>query len=554
MNALAYSAVVAFGGLTLFAEALRQFSVPTKLESHDNFPILRDLELASLSTPTEYVRGFIFYVMFYLAAYAAFLASTELYSLLELASERIATAGPTGNFEGSASPTASSIGSYAKPLFISTTIVMALSFGVISKFEAWVRNISHRMAGIPRGVYRIISKLNRINYAKIGSAMTLPKLAAFDQIAGAQIGADPQDAQTKELRADLRAIDVLSPGLIGSESVKFWPQSSLNTFSNIVQRQKDLEDRVGEGIEKFGEDEIDNQQLSELVHECKNNALALFALLYIKNRNIGLTNLYSPISKIIIDLRTQKVDTIAQCIFGALIFTFFISLAGYIFVDFIYFYVFRNENGQSAFQIFSSNIKDVSQQALWFSLKISALLSIAAFLAAATRETHIEMGLWSPWVSRKTPYRRLVLTAILPALLATAAFGAIELIEYIAVPYFKNDFIITSRHMVEFIRTYVPFHFLLVVVPFFCALCIYILSNVHARSPLSRTIGIAVGFAGACFFWSLISIFMTYGFAENDETTVSVLYSIKEALLYFGATFAFFVSFAALIELTEAET
>ncbi|MGH6925146.1 MAG: hypothetical protein ACRED5_15540 [Propylenella sp.] len=554
MDDLAYLAVVIFGGLTLIVEATRQFAIPTKLDSHENFPTLRGLELASLSTRNEYIRGYVFYVFFYLVAYAAFLGSTELFELLEAAAGRIDTTGPTGSFEGADGSLSLDSGKYAKPLFISTTIIFALSIGVISRFEYWVRTFAHRLAGIPRGVYRVITQVNKIDYDNLGKLGKLPNLTRFNEAAATLTQVERESRSYVELRQDLKILDVVSPSLIGELSERFWPQDSLNMFSALVKQQREVDAKIGKGIEDLREGKTTASELVEVVHDGKNGALALFSLLYIRNRNIGLPNLQNPTSRIIIELRREKSNPVTQSVFGATLFSFFLSIIVYILIEVAYYYVFIDSEDAGLAETIGREISNIARSAIWFALKFTALFAIAAFLAAAVRESHAEMGAWSPWVARVTPYQKLVYSSLFPAVLATAAFALVSFLEYAVMPYLTSGVIITGRHIIEFGRSYLPFILLAAMLPFFASLCVYIVANVHVKLRWYRTTLIGVLFSFACFVWVAIAIVITYGIAPNEAGAESLMFSLKEASVYFVSALVFFASFAVLLELTEGRT
>ena len=159
--AIAYWAIVFLGAFTLVVEAYRQFKTPIDVHSHDRYPILSNAKIEDLCTSGEHSRGFVVYVSLYIGAYATILGSAEVYEIVALNADSLnVPIGASGDISGFGS-TALGASDLGKPIFISAIIIAALSMGIFAPIEKTLRSYSHWIAGIPRGIYRVISEMDK---------------------------------------------------------------------------------------------------------------------------------------------------------------------------------------------------------------------------------------------------------------------------------------------------------------------------------------------------------------------------------------------------------
>lgn len=180
MNNLIYAGVVLFGAITLVIEARRNYSVSAKHHPFAFYGILEHLEARHLCSPREWNFGFYVYSLLYLISYAVLLSSTELVELIYRSNAAANLVGATGTTLGPESDPFNLSGTdYGKPLFISAFIIAFYSVGATRNIELHIRTLAHRLAGVPRGVYQVLDRLQDPDFLSETTPPTGPLMASF---------------------------------------------------------------------------------------------------------------------------------------------------------------------------------------------------------------------------------------------------------------------------------------------------------------------------------------------------------------------------------------
>lgn len=180
MNNLIYAGVVLFGAITLVIEARRNYSVSAKHHPFAFYGILEHLEARHLCSPREWNFGFYVYSLLYLISYAVLLSSTELFELIYNSNAAANLVGATGTTLGPESDPFNLSGTnYGKPLFISAFIIAFYSIGATRNIELHIRTLAHRLAGVPRGVYQVLDRLQDPDFLSETTPPTGPLMASF---------------------------------------------------------------------------------------------------------------------------------------------------------------------------------------------------------------------------------------------------------------------------------------------------------------------------------------------------------------------------------------
>ena len=242
---LAYLAVVALGAVTLVLEASRQFSVPVNVHPHDRYPILKGVELEALCTNAELIRGFLIYASIYLGAYGTILTSAELYDLITSSDPTGKVVGAKGDIIGPKDDSVlGDLSGYGKPIFVSAIIIAALTAGIFAPIERTVRSYSHRIAGIPRGVYRIISRLHRIEYTTLSKNFQLPLRDNFNKKVTELFPDSENNDLVMEIQDALQAIDLISPSVTGQLRDQIFPSFRLPIIDELINKQAEAQSNL----------------------------------------------------------------------------------------------------------------------------------------------------------------------------------------------------------------------------------------------------------------------------------------------------------------------
>lgn len=297
MNPLIYWGVVLAGAVTLLIEANRNFLQSLTATPFDDHPILKGVKVNELCTQSERRLGFAFYSLLYFAVYILALSSSEVFELLSNATQSSTQIGPTDGLDGQENdPLGLVAGGYGKPIMISAAIIALVSTKIAQPIENTVRSLSHRIAGIPRGVYEVIEKLHAIKF-KVFLDPARP--TRFHSIFHAdflknrpQLSATAHYAQDIEtIEEALLTIDLLSPALTGKLREQYFPFQNLASMHELSGK---LETEIADFELKLradrGADEKDLAELFDAAMLVANNSIALFAVQFIRNNRAIKTN------------------------------------------------------------------------------------------------------------------------------------------------------------------------------------------------------------------------------------------------------------------------
>ncbi len=295
-----YVGAVIFGAISLLIEADRNYR--TSLSNHP-FPyhaILEKVELENLCTPREWLSGFLFYSLLYLLAYVLILSSTELFLLVRNANLAELQVGANNEFVGPLSdPVSLADSTYGKPIFVSAFLIAFLSVGAMRPIETYMRALAHRLAGVPRGVYKVLERLQTVNYLKLNRAFPSPLLNKFEKRLKTADMTDLSDQYIGDIRTQLSSIDCLSPSVTAGFSRLHFPMTHFDAFKEVPGQLSAEIDAIEEDIDKLEPTEANLKVLHEKAVMTANSAKAVFAVFYVRNNHaIKNTDPNSPIARI----------------------------------------------------------------------------------------------------------------------------------------------------------------------------------------------------------------------------------------------------------------
>lgn len=339
MNQLIYWGVVLAGAITLLIEAHRNFQDSLTAIPFKEHPILRDVEVDKLCTASEKNVGFAFYALLYLAAYILALSSTAVFELLSAAAQSSTEIGPTDGLVGQDSDPFNLTGAgYGKPIFVSAAIIALVSTKALRPIEGTMRSLSHRLSGIPRGVYSVIEDLHSIpfNDLKVDDEPTVlvhmfrtDFLGRHPEVDGSKYHGN----QIATIEEAMLTIDHLAPAITGQLREQYFPFTQLDAMSDLSGK---LEEQVAR-LKAMMSGPIDGkdttfEDLFDAAMTTANDTIALFAVHFIRNnraiknyeRSTGMKKVHD---KIGLDYHVELnsfgmsmlVSMIAAIVFGFLV-------------------------------------------------------------------------------------------------------------------------------------------------------------------------------------------------------------------------------------------
>jgi hypothetical protein len=252
MDDLVYVGFVVAGAVTLVIEAYRNFNAPGARHPFELHPILKEVEVKNLCTTGEIIVGFAFYAALYLIAFAILLTSAEVYGLLLKASSAFGEIGPanTGSDAGGADIAGllNAPEDRTKPIAVSALIIASLSLGAVKPIESTMRALAHRLAGVPRGIYKVIENLQRVPYDTIVQGYPTPLTVDFEEVSrGRGRGSASLKHSYDQIAEALGVIDCLRLATSSSNRSIYFPLYSLERMSVISDRiDKEYEGVVAE--------------------------------------------------------------------------------------------------------------------------------------------------------------------------------------------------------------------------------------------------------------------------------------------------------------------
>ena len=537
---IAYWAVVVAGGVTLVIEAYRQFSTSVDVHSHDRYPILKDVDLDALCTSGELVRGFLTYVALYLGAYAVILGSTEVFQVVAATSDQVANGlsqpsqvvGARGTAEDIASVTepvdAFGIG---KPMFVSATIIAALSIGIFAPVEKILRSYAHWIAAIPRGVYRVISGLKRVDYEKLGRRTNAPLTEAYL----AKIAEFPEDKIDHEIvnetTAALRAIDLIQPSVTGHYRDQVFTAFTPATLENLLIQQDAANTAFRQTIADLTDASEDLQSLQTLASTTCNNIQALFALLYIRNqKEVELTRaVKNPTMKIIEHIQKSSEPAL-NALSGAV---FFMVIAVLFFYPATYLLTIEG----APFETVKVFIRNETIVAILQNLLI---FSICASTALLSREASQEYGRWKDWSINRIPFLRLFQHSVFPGVAAVLICVAVKLVEYLLTVQTPGSFD-------DFVRNNWQFCLMNFFFGFSIAVAVFFVVDQHNNLPAHKTVMLALLSTLPYVFWAIF----VQSLDSNPTTMPNLEWMTREVFLLSMPAISFVLAFAILCEWSE---
>jgi hypothetical protein len=431
-----YYGVVLLAVINLAIQSWKSYSKPAYAYKYSRYPLLRDVELASLGGKRQYAVGFVFYLAIILG----------IFSFCIVFYDKIAAVGKDLEpFIGTGFPDKSPrADSYAVPLAVSAAFTVVLSIEMFAEIEARIRGLAHRLAGIPREIYGVLTKLSNFPYGEHFPKTVSETLKRTAKAVSKEIDTQ-QDEELKEklseLLKNIYVIGVLLPAVTGDTGDSLWNQLNIEAVTNFVSSMNDEKKKIVDGTDEIikylnkepaeGEkdDERDDrlESIDVLVATSsvlKSNLFSVFALLYISQNDVQIPDHHFAARRVIAHLRQDVRDTLYDSFVGSMIFG---TLAGVILssvglallrtVDHPVDLNFLGENGTVAyfFNVFPQAAVDATITAL----QVVLIFAITIGNSLSVRITLMETDRWDPW--QILPFSRYATASIAPLIFAVFA-------------------------------------------------------------------------------------------------------------------------------------
>ena len=604
MNDLIYVGAVLVGAGTLLVEAFRNFNSQTGQHPFELHPILKEVEIRNLCTTGEIIAGFVFYAIFYLIAYAIVLGSAEVFQLLLSASNARSEIGATDNdFLRPGDPLSLSSTDYGKPILVSALLIACLSIGAVKPIEATMRGLAHRLAGIPRGVYRVIENLRAAEYEEFMEGYPAELTTKFLRKAKTVDPKSEFEAQRRDIANSLIAIDCLSVATDVNNRTLYFPlyrMTELTALSNRLEQEiGDLNEAIGEIGKADQEDGSESPKaretsamLSEIERRAaltRSNTMAIFAVLFVRNnrsifsqkrragngtdfppgRRDKKSATESPIEKIKVHI--QEAYNIEQNSFAMSLFLALIIGAFLIFITYHFWHSLVAENMEfsqllsiaagaaykctatdracliNAYMYIQTPINITAT--VWDVISSGAVVVVSVFFALVGREVRLEQQSWqTDWKFHRFPFLRLLGMSFIPAMLSVFAAASIDL----AKLAWGVDFRLTQTQIIFWLEQSGAFLTLQFGAGLILSFAALVIMDKHHSLRFFWTIGIGIASAALYVLYMRLVIFLSYGVTLSQKPSVAWFSpSWRDAFILASVPVLFLILFAAMLEYSE---
>lgn len=568
---IAYWAIVCAGAVSLMIEAYRQFSTSDDLHTHDRYPILKDVDLDAMCTSAELLRGFLMYASLYIGAYAVILGSAEVFAIVAGSSGEAGSDEAIRNLVVGARDLSQDAGAViapvdafdlGKPIFVSAAIIAALSMGIFAPVERMVRSYAHWIAAIPRGVYRVISGLKRINYQLVGKKSRSPTLEKFEERISNFDKGVINDEMLENIQASLKAFDVIQPAVTGQLRDQIFTAIVPAELEALLERQDQENTAFDALLDALTEEPEKLQGLQLAAARMCNNMQALFALLYIRNqKSVDTTLVKNPTIKVIEHIQQDREPS--QNALSGGIFVMLVSVLILFPLTYWSSLYLLPESMMRSFAdmgIVPSGGADPSSKPIRPSytdvvgfirnetiiafLQNGLVFFLCSGAALLSREASKEYGRWKDWELNQVPFMRLFKHSVFPGVVAVIICVLIKLFEYFLTVEVSGSFDV-------FVRTNWQYCVMNFFFGFFISIAVYVVVDQHENLVARRTVKLS---AGAMVPYVVWAFFVQTIDTSNPTYLPTYLWMLREVLLISMPALSFAVAFAILIEWSEGQS
>ncbi|WP_299965737.1 hypothetical protein [uncultured Roseobacter sp.] len=535
-DTVAYFVMCTIGAFILLIEAHRQFSSPIRLNNKSAFRILDNIELEDLAARRVLLRGYLFYMVLYLLVYALLLTCVQLGDMVVLGGEKNGAQGDLP-FEAVDTIFLDREG-VARPIYITLALITLLSTGWASKIERVLRAIAHRLAGIPSGIFRTVTRLNRLDLSDPSFRPHLARTRAF-LAHHPQAGAEDAAQEDRYIVKGLRDIDAIAEPVVTPLRNSVFAQEDINALSPLLDKQAEniraLDAEIASGT-------MEKSALLNRIEEEKRNLQVLFAVLYFKDPHVRPPISHPPTAFLIDALNKKPRDFVFNGLIAGAVALFFSALLAGFAIEIWFKSALDNT---SLFGLPQDEYAYRARKAI-----ILAAQSVIIFIAVsmtihAIRGARLCEGRYRSYTFQNLPYSRLVQLSLAGALMGVLAASFVLSVPDFVVALVQNGYIQLWSTAISSLSNALAEAFMYGGAMIFVAATVLLVADQHDNLPAAQTCLIAV--VGTC----VASIVLLMCLIADPG------HSFREALrdgAIFGViSLTFLLCFAAIVETAEGQ-
>ncbi|MGB3796650.1 MAG: hypothetical protein WA957_10165, partial [Alteraurantiacibacter sp.] len=507
------------GAVTLWLEAHRLFHDPELglVLSKGRFPRLSGIGYNHLSTTRTYNRGYYFYVGSFVAIYAVSVFSIEIGEMWIRAGNAVQQNGGQGELPFT-NPTGSLTSGTASPWPMAVALAMISLLSArnqagktLRAVEMMFRNYAHRLAGIPNSIYRLVTRLGRVDYGKAIEGSEAPFLDMFDTAFGRMAAACADVAVSRQrlefARNDFKAIDALEPAVCGAfQDIVFPINETTETMQRLLKDQtkecETLTKKLRKALDAKEADPTleDLRAIAAAGRDCLRNLKALLAVLYSQTEAEDIGSIHPPINRVLEELKAPDRFFLKDKVVVSVLFTVFAFFILYPAWRLFGFYADGRAQGRTIVDVIYADFGFVMQRAAQDILPMAVLFMLVSVTTLSIRRNQVDSENWTDWWLVNIPITRLLKAVAFPALFAAIGSAATILVVQVLITFLGGS--LTLSTLVDDIMIpLLPIFLIHILLAHFIGLAALFVADQHLKMSCWKTVGTAAFF------------FLPFGFA-----------------------------------------
>lgn len=531
-NTIAYLVMCAVGGLILLIEAHRQFSNPIRFRNQSGYRILDHIDLEDLAARRIVLRGYLFYLGMFMLVYVLLLTTVQLGDMALRFGQHNGAQGEL-SFDNVDTFFLDREG-IARPIYIVLAIIALLSTGWGRKIEHLMRSAAHRLAGVPSGIFKTITQLNRMDY-------TLPEAEGYLRRTQRYLELHKNDPEVQEnarfILSGLRQIDYVAEAVVTPLRDTVFAQQDIDALSALLTKQAT---NIRQLDAELNDPKTDRVKLLSRIEEEKRNLQVLFSVLYFKDQSIEPPLSHPPSAHILNQLNNKPRDYVQNGImWGVAALMIFTLMLGFYF-ELLY---ARADGYGPLLDMQQGEYAYRAQKTLWITVQSTFIFLCAGAFASTTRANRLMEGAWPPYSFSRLPVQRLlgisIVAAALAALVASMVLSApnfIAGVTKVGGPDLSEILFIALRSLKFALPDALRYGAVMVVIAF----TVLLVADKHAQLTKGKSVMIAC--AGATL--AILLMLMLF-VADPGRPPVKAL---REVAIFAVSSLSFLLAYTLMLE------
>lgn len=435
----AYWIVLIFGGVAVAVHAYQLFGTSLPGYHENDYSIISLTPVLSLGSPRGYLRGFLFYLA---VTEVVFIILSTSSTILKMAYELE----QVKDVVGPLTPKDDSELNPAFPIAASMVLVTLSTIKPFSDIEHAFRRIAHRLAGIPRSFFDVVTKIGRFDFLATKGRLSRPSetgrhLAERAKELALERGLD--DSTVDDLESAILLIYSLEPWTLGRDGERIWTQQARHAFmslTNVIKPKFEsldlkLRNLIAEAEASGGQPQSarDWELLEENADVLRSDIASILALFYLNEPAVEAPKTAPLMRDLLSHIRSEQQSPWLNLVAGTLI----LGLLGNMIMIYVVYIISDLITMRTSTET-TSILQALPRSLLNTIINVidyTTIFATAAVIALLVRSSKEEVGAWRRPDGREFPFANYAQLAVLSFVCTAVVFLAIRfIVEVILLP------------------------------------------------------------------------------------------------------------------------